>query len=182
MVIQKKIVAISASPRRGGNSETLCDQFIKGAKTLGHRCEKIALATLHMEFCTGCGLCTNPNKKCHIKDDLAPIYKKLIAADIIVLASPVYLGSMCGQMKTFIDRLCAVYSHINYKQFYFIVSMGAQDKKAADLVLREFRAALACFEGSEEVGVIVGKGVEEVGDVLMAKEYKDAFKLGKNVM
>ncbi|MCL2556280.1 MAG: flavodoxin family protein [Firmicutes bacterium] len=182
MIIPKKILVISSSPRRGGNSETLCEQFIKGAKSVGHKCEKIALAQLHMEFCTGCGLCTDPRKKCHIKDDIALIYRKLLNADVIVLATPVYLGSMCGQMKTFIDRLCAVYQHINYRQFYFIVSMGADSKKSADLVLKEFRAAMACFEGSEEVGVIVGKGVEEVGDIVGTREYREAFRIGKGVM
>ena len=53
----KKVLIISASPRRGGNSDLLCDQFLKGASEAGHQVEKISLLEHKINYCTGCGVC-----------------------------------------------------------------------------------------------------------------------------
>lgn len=80
----KNILVISASPRTGGNSDVLCDEFIKGAKQAGHKAEKIFLRNFKVNYCTGCGVCNNTHK-CVQKDDMAEIMDKMVNADVIVL-------------------------------------------------------------------------------------------------
>ena len=85
----KKVLIISASPRKGGNSDTLCDQFAKGAIEAGHEVEKIRLAEKNVGFCSGCYACQKL-KKCVKKDDANEIIETMLSADVIVLATPVY--------------------------------------------------------------------------------------------
>lgn len=80
----KNILVISASPRKGGNSDVLCDEFIKGAQQAGHKAEKIFLRNFKVNYCTGCGVC-NSTHKCVQKDDMAEIMDKMVNADVIVL-------------------------------------------------------------------------------------------------
>ena len=121
--MNKKVLVISASPRKGGNSDTLCDEFMKGAIDSGNTVEKIFLRDKKINYCTGCGLCnTNDYTACSQKDDMALILDKMVIADVILMATPVYFYTMDGQMKTFIDRCCARYTHISNKDFYFIAT------------------------------------------------------------
>ena len=99
----KKILVLSSSFRKGGNSDTLCDQFVKGAVEAGHQVEKIFINDKQIGYCHGCGVC-NTTHKCVLHDDMAEILDKMIQADVIVMATPVYFYSMNGQMKTLIDR------------------------------------------------------------------------------
>lgn len=116
--MSKKVLILSSSPRRGGNSDTLCDEFLRGAQEAGHEVEKIFLKDKTIHYCTGCGVC-NEGKPCPQKDDAPEIVRKMVAADVIVLATPVYFYTMSAQMKTLIDRCCAGYLEIRDKEFYF---------------------------------------------------------------
>ena len=85
----KSILIISSSPRKGANSDTLCDQFYVGVLDAGHNVEKIFLKDKNINYCTGCGYC-NEHKKCSQHDDMAEILEKMVKADVIVLATPMY--------------------------------------------------------------------------------------------
>ena len=100
----KNVLILSSSPRRGGNSDTLCDEFMQGAIESGHRVEKVFLRDKTIHPCTGCGVCSQYKKPCPQKDDAAEIIGKMLAADVIVMATPVYFYAMSAQMKTLIDR------------------------------------------------------------------------------
>ncbi|MDD4653108.1 MAG: flavodoxin family protein [Methanothrix sp.] len=73
--MSKNVLILSASPRKGGNSDLLCDQFILGAKEAGHHVEKIFLADKKIGYCTGCGSCFSSHK-CVQKDDMAEVLEK----------------------------------------------------------------------------------------------------------
>ena len=105
----KNILILSASPRKGGNSDLLCDEFMRGALDAGNQVEKLCLCDYKINYCTGCGLCSEFGKPCPQADDMAMILKKMIAADGLVMATPVYFYTMNAQMKTLIDRACARY-------------------------------------------------------------------------
>ena len=75
--MSKKVLIISASPRKNGNSETLCDEFLKGAVEAGHDVEKVSLANKKIGFCTGCYACTKLGK-CVQDDDVQDILDKLV--------------------------------------------------------------------------------------------------------
>src|ERR1035437_5235449 len=137
--MSKKVLIISSSPRRGGNSDTLCDQFVLGAGESGNHAEKIFLKDKKINYCTHCGTCLNGEKTCPQKDDMSEILEKMVDADVIVMATPVYFYTMCGQMKTSIDRTCSRYTRITNKEFYFIVTAADSNNQAMERTLEEFR-------------------------------------------
>jgi multimeric flavodoxin WrbA len=179
--MSKKIVVLSGSPRKGGNSDLLCDQFIEGVQKAGHQAEKIFLRDKKINYCTGCGTCFNRDKSCPQKDDMAEVLEKMIAADVIVMATPVYFYTMNGQMKTLIDRTCARYTEIIDKEFYFIMTAADGSKQAMERTLEEFRGFTYCLDGAEERGVIYGTGVWEKGEVEGKAVMKEAYQLGKEI-
>jgi multimeric flavodoxin WrbA len=102
----QKVIAFNASPRLTGNTSTLIDEALRGAAEAGASVKKYHLQKLRMEFCLGCRKCKEPDASpfCVIKDDLAPIYPEIVAADAIVVGFPVYTGRECAQLSTFLDR------------------------------------------------------------------------------
>ena len=101
--MRKKILVLSTSPRKGGNSDTLADEFIRGAREAGHDVEKISLFDRDIQFCKGCLSCQK-TQRCIIQDDAAAIVQRMCTADVLVFATPIYYYGMCGQMKTLLDR------------------------------------------------------------------------------
>ena len=179
--MNKNVLVLSSSPRRGGNSDLLCDQFILGAKESGHQAEKIFLKDKKINYCTGCGTCHNGEKSCPQKDDMSEILEKMIAADVIVMATPVYFYTMCGQMKTLIDRTCARYTEISNKEFYFIVTAADNSTPAMERTLEEFRGFIYCLENANEKGIIYGTGAWNKGEIIGTPAMQQAFKFGRNV-
>lgn len=177
--MNKKILVLSSSPRKGGNSDLLCDQFMLGAKEAGHQAEKIFLREKKINYCTGCGACINRSGKCTQKDDMAGVLEKMIAADAIVMATPVYFYTMCGQMKTLIDRTCAAYTEVSGKDMYFVMTAADGNKKALERTLEEFRGFTSCLSGAKEKGVIYGTGVWNIGDVKDKPAMNEAYEMGK---
>lgn len=164
----KKVLILSASPRRGGNSDILCDQFMKGAEANGNQVEKIFLRDLSINYCTGCGLCNAKRGQCAQRDDMARIGRKMIGADVIVMATPVYFYTMDAQLKTLIDRCCAYYIMITHKSFYFIVTAADTDEGAMERTLEGIRGFTVCLADADEKGVIYGIGAWEKGEIIQS--------------
>ncbi len=179
--MNKKILIISGSPRINGNSDILCEEFKRGALEAGNIVEKIRLSDKKINFCLGCGVC-NATGKCIQKDDMAELLQKILAADVIVLASPVYFYGMNGQMKTFIDRTVPQYTKISGKDFYFIISAADTVQKHMDKVIEGFRGFTAdCLENATEKGIVYGLGSWLKGEVKHNKEaMQQAYEFGKN--
>jgi multimeric flavodoxin WrbA len=104
-----KIVGIVGSPRIGGNTEILTRRALKEAQKEGLETELIQLAGKKIKPCDGCRRCRIKGKKCHIKDDFESIYAKMVEADGIIFATPVYFGAATPQMTSLISR-CYAYS------------------------------------------------------------------------
>lgn len=178
--MKKKVLVISASPRKGGNSDLLCDRFILGAQEAGHETEKIFLRDKNIHYCSGCGVCNNTHV-CVQKDDMKPLLDKLVEADVIVLATPVYFYSMDGQLKTFIDRTVPRYTEISNKDFYFILTAADTDKKNLHRTVEALRGFTQdCLENSHEKAVIYGVGAWQAGEVKNTPAWEEAYQAGKN--
>ncbi|MGQ9687727.1 MAG: flavodoxin family protein [Desulfobaccales bacterium] len=104
-----KFLAIWGSPRRGGNSETLLNAFIEGAFQGGAQVEKIALRELKITPCLEIYHCFKDGT-CPIKDDMLPLYDKLLEADVVALATPIFFYSVSAQAKAMIDRTQALWA------------------------------------------------------------------------
>lgn len=178
--MSKKILILSGSPRRGGNSDILCDEFMRGAEESGCQVEKIRVATKNIHPCIACYSCRDNDGRCAFADDMAEILQKIIDADVLVLASPVYFYSVDAQLKAVIDRTVARWTEVRNKEFYYIVTMADEESASADTTLACFRGYADCVEGAVEKGVIIGGGVYEVGEVKQTPTVTRAYEMGKN--
>ena len=163
--MSKRVLVLSASPRKGGNSDLLCDQFMLGAKEAGHHVEKIFLRDKKINYCTACGVCQGNGGKCIQQDGMADVLDKMIGADVIVMATPVYFYNMNGQMKTLIDRTYSRYTHISNKEMYFIMTAAVSRKALLERTLEGLRGFTFCLSGAKEKGVIYGTGAWNIGDI-----------------
>jgi len=177
----KNILVFSSSPRRGGNSDLLCDAFLQGAQDAGHHAQKIFFRDKHINYCTGCGACLEEGKPCPQGDDMAEILDQMIRADVIVMATPVYFYTMAAQMKTLIDRTCSRYTEITGKEFYFIVTAADTNKKAMERTLEGFRGFTFCLDGAIEKGVVLGTGAWHVGDIKESAAMTQAYEMGSRI-
>lgn len=178
--MSKNVLIISASPRKGGNSDTLCNQFMKGAGEAGHKVEKLRLAELKIDYCSACYACKKVGH-CVKQDDMTQIIEKMRAADVIVLATPVYFFTMNAQMKTMIDRTLggAQKSGLENKEFYLIAS-AADEKAAMERCIDGLRGYLDCLPGAKEKGAIYGAGAWQLGDILESPAMEEAYLMGLN--
>ena len=112
---------------------------------------------------------------------MADILQKMIDADVIVLASPVYFYSIDAQMKALIDRTLARWTEVKNKEFYYIVTCADRDKASQEITLACFRGYTDCVEGAEEKGVIYGTGVYQSGEIKKSSVFKQAYEMGKTV-
>lgn len=178
--MQKNVLILSGSPRKGGNSDLLCDRFAEGATEAGHNVEKVRIAEKTIGYCRGCYACKDSGK-CVLDDDMAGILQKMIDADVLVLASPVYFYSIDAQLKAVIDRTVARWLEVRDKEFYYIVTMADEQAASAETTLACFRGYADCVEGAIEKGVIIGGGAYEKGEIRSHAAMQQAYEMGKNV-
>ena len=179
--MSKKVLILSGSPRKGGNSDLLCDEFMRGAQEAGHEVEKIRVAAKKVAPCSACYYCRDHGGECVHKDDMADILQKMIDADVLVLASPVYFYSIDAQLKAVIDRTVARWLEVQNKEFYYIATMADEANTSADTTLACFRGYADCVEGAVEKGVLIGSGVYEPGTVKTTAAMAQAYQMGKRV-
>lgn len=179
--MRKKVLILSGSPRKGGNSDALCDQFLRGALEAGHKVEKIRVAEKKIGYCTACYYCQQSGGVCAKKDDMAELLQKIIDADVLVLASPVYFYSIDAQLKTVIDRTVARWTEVRDKEFYYIVTCADEERESQERTLECFRGYADCVEGAVEKGVIYGTGVYKPGEIKNTPAFAQAYEMGKTV-
>ena len=98
-----KILAVSCSPRKQGNTEIMLGEALQGAKADGAEVELYRVSGKDIQPCDGCWTCMKEGQ-CHIQDDMQELYEKLLAADGIIFGTPIYYYAMTAQAKTVIDR------------------------------------------------------------------------------
>ncbi len=123
--MSKRVVIISSSPRKGQNSDTLCDEFLRGAQDAGNGAVKYFLEDIEFSSCKACYKCKTPEMKCFQDDGIAEILDDMMDADVIVYATPVYYYEMCGTLKMFFDRCYPIFRHLENKDFYIILAAGS---------------------------------------------------------
>lgn len=179
--MSKKILILSGSPRKGGNSDLLCDAFAEGARAAGHRVEKIRVIEKKITPCLACYHCKDHQGRCVHNDDMAEILQKMIDADVMVLASPVYFYSIEARLKALIDRTVARWLEVRDKEFYYIVTMVDEESASADTTLACFRGYADCVTGAKERGVLIGNGVYEKGAIQKTTRIQEAYQMGQQV-
>ena len=179
--MSKKVLILSGSPRRGGNSDLLCDEFMRGAVESGNEVEKIRVAEKKIGYCSACYFCRDHGGACAIKDDMAEVLQKMIDADVIVLSSPVYFYSIDAQLKALIDRTVARWTEVKNKEFYYIATCADDERESQERTIECFRGYADCVEGAREMGIIYGIGVYEKGEIKNSPAFAEAYEMGKTI-
>jgi len=185
-----KILALFGSPRRGGNTDILLKEVLKGAQTQGIEIERIFLSRLNILPCQGCRKC-EISGNCIINDKMQEIYPKLIETDFVILASPIFFYGVSAQTKIFIDRCQALWARkyilnqrplnkkISERKGWFI-SVGATKGdnlfKGAILTVKYFFDAIDV----KYSGQLLFRSIDEKGAIKKhPTALKEAFKIGK---
>ncbi|MFA6363434.1 flavodoxin family protein [Methanoregula sp.] len=151
------VLGISGSPRRHGNTETLLDSFLDGARAAGAIVEKVVLNDLNYSPCRGCNAC-HKTGKCIVNDDAPGLFDRILAADCVAVASPIYSMGITAQLKGFIDRAQYLWArkfilktlefsedHIKQHKGVFISTAGQNQAHVFDSA---FPAITALFHGT----------------------------------
>lgn len=180
--MSKKILIISSSARKGGNSDTLCDQYAAGACEAGHCVEKVRLAEKEIGFCRGCLACEKTGM-CVQHDDMAELIEKLKAADVVVLASPVYFYTICARLKNFFDRTVVIYPYKGFagKVWQFIITAAEEEAAAMQHAIGDFQGLMECMEEPVIKEPILGLGVWNQGDIRTSPAMQQAYEAGRQV-
>jgi multimeric flavodoxin WrbA len=187
-----KIVGVGGSPRKGGNSDLLIKEILKGAKSYGAVTEEVQLRDYQFQTCIGCEKCRKVNECTGLLDGMQLIYPKIREADGIILVSPIHTYNMTAIMKAFIDRLYCLYYFGKERPGYWVSKLADKDRKAIigavgeqsdreeggmDLTLETMRRSVVAlgYEVIEEIPVLgvfpKGKIKEQLQIMEKAEEF-----------
>jgi multimeric flavodoxin WrbA len=186
-----KVLGIMGSPRRQSNTEILLDRALAGAKKMGAEMEKVAVSELKIHPCLEIYACRKDGK-CAIKDDMQQLYEKLLEADHIVFASPIFFYGLTSQAKAIVDRCQALWVR------KYVLGMGKEDRR----IRRGVFISVGATRGERLFdGVVLtvkyffdAIGVTYAGDLLIrgidgkaqirehATALEDAFRLGQQLV
>jgi multimeric flavodoxin WrbA len=188
-----KVLGLFGSPRRGGNTELLLEEALKGAKSEGAEVDRIYLPDYTITPCKECHGCDQTGS-CVILDDMQKIYPKLLEADVIILASPIFFYGVTAWAKALIDRSQALWAR---KYLLKDPSLGKEGKKRKGFLIsvgatkgqKVFEGAVLTSKyffdvlNAEYVGELLFKGVEAKGDILKRREaLHQAFEAGRRLV
>ena len=176
------VLVISTSLRAKSNSDILAEHLIAGAKDAGHQVEQISLKDKTIGFCKGCLACQK-TQKCVLKDDAAEMAEKVMQADTLVFANPIYYYEMSGQMKTLLDRMNPLYSSDYQFRNVYMLSVAAEDEDfVPQKAVSGLQGWIDCFEKAELAGSLFCGGINDAGEAAgKTEELLEAYEFGKTV-
>jgi multimeric flavodoxin WrbA len=185
-----KVLGLFGSPRKEGNTELLLEEALKGATMEGAEVERIHLSDLNIIPCKECLNCFGKGE-CIILDDMQEIYPKLLEADIIIFASPIFFYGITAWAKALVDRCQALWAR---KYVLKNRSLGKEGKRSKGFFIsvggtkgqRVFEGAILTVKyffdvlNADYVGELVFRGIDAKGDILKQPDaMQQAFEAGK---
>ena len=176
-----RIVVLVGSMRKGGNTDLLAQAFAEGAGK-DNTVEIVSVADYKVNPCIGCNSCfTREGNQCFQKDDMAEIYKKLKIADIMVIASPVYFYGISAELKAIVDRLhTPMRNGFQVKKLALLLVGAATLPELFDAIKLQYQLVLNFFH-LEDAGMVLVRGVKDIGDIKSTKALEEAYKLGISI-
>lgn len=169
------VLVISSSPRRDGNSDILCHEFAAAARAAGAEVEEVALRDLTIEPCRACYGCWE-TQRCVLRDDMAALLDRIVAADVLCVATPVYFCLPCGQLKVMIDRLLPQWQGLGGKDVYLMVT-GHDGRAGLEHAADDLRLVFENL-GDAVRGVVWGERVWQKGEVEGTPAVAETRRLG----
>lgn len=177
----KAVLIVSSSPRKNGNSETLADAFAKGAREAGRSVETVRLREKQICFCRGCLACQKLGY-CVIQDDAVEIVAKMHDADVLVFATPVYYYSVCGQLKTMLDRANPLFgSNYAFTEAYLLATAAEDGRSAFEGTEKAVQGWIDCFPRCALAGTVFAGGVTGVGEIAEHPALEQARRMGAGI-
>lgn len=175
--MKKKVLVISTSPRRGGNTDAMCHALMEGAESAGSRAAYLNLNDYHISPCRGCDYCMSHDGVCVQRDDMEELLKEISEASVLVLATPVYFYNMSAQLKVLLDRTYCRYQGLKTEKVALLAACADERPESFEAVIAGVKGYVACLEKAEYAGGVFATGVFNraavSGDVLA-----DARRLG----
>lgn len=183
-----KIFAINGSPRRKGNTAQMLAEFRQGIEEAGAVYEEVNADDINLQYCTGCLRC-NIIKRCSLRGDYWPqLSEKILDADVLVLASPVYFHHFSAQMKKIIDRFRS-FMHVQmtengivhtpwqqwHKHFVLLMSLGDAGTSDAQPVMDLMNFMTGVLGEENKLSVLIGTGLGITGQISMDADNLAAF-------
>ena len=176
-----RILVLSGSPRRDGNTDRLAASFVKGASP-ANEVEVIRVCDYDIHPCIGCNTCfAREGNRCFRDDDMTLVYDKLSRADAVIIASPVYFYGISAQLKAVIDRLhTPMRNGFSIKKLGLILVGAAELPELFDSILTQYRLILHFFH-IEDGGTVLVRGAREKG-VVGEEALEEARRMGENFL
>lgn len=177
----KKVIVISTSLRIGSNSDMLADKFTEGALHAGHDVEKISLSGKNISFCRGCLACQKLGR-CVIDDDANGIMQKVLNADVVVWATPIYYYEMSGQMKVMIDRMNAMYPlDYKFRDVYLLTTAAENEPEVPKRAESGLTGWTDCYPKCRLAGTLFCGGVDAPHTIEGNEKLQAAYEMGLHV-
>lgn len=167
----KKILILNGSPRKNGKTASLVKAFVEGAEGAGNEVREFYLDGMDIASCKACEACSRNGGYCSQKDDMEQIYEAYLWADVIVFASPMYWGTVSGQLKVAVDRLYAIQNRIGYSSpnamrecAFIMTARGGYYRQALD-----FYGIFTQIMGWKDWGCVLGAGKEDEARAMGAR-------------
>ena len=175
-----RILVLSGSPRRDGNTQRLVACFVKGAEK-ANEVEVIPVCDYSIHPCIGCNTCfAGEGHPCFQNDDMTLVYEKLSKADTVIIASPVYFYGISAQLKAVVDRLhTPMRNGFPIRKLGLILVGAAELPELFDSILTQYRLILRFFS-LEDAGTVLVRGAREKGAV-SDDDLMKAFRLGQSI-
>ena len=159
----------------------MAEEFCRGALDAGNAVELVSLHDKSIGFCRGCLACQK-TQRCVIHDDADAIREKMLHADVICFATPIYYYEMSGQMKTMLDRGNPLFtSDYAFRDIYLLSTAADDDDSTPSRAVSGLEGWIECFEKARLAGTVFCGGVNEIGNIAGSPKLKDAYEMGRSV-
>ena len=175
------ILILEGSPNRHGSSNLLADEFIRGAREAGHTVSVIDAAHAELHPCTGCVRC-GYDGPCVQKDDMEPCRGQILRAEMLVFVTPLYYYGMSAQLKTLVDRFCAINSSITRRHMKSALLSAAwnADDWTFEALAAHYRT-LVRYLDLDDQGMVLGAGCGTPAMTARSPYPKQAYALGRQL-
>lgn len=176
-----KIMALQGSPNIDGSTAILVEEFARGAREAGHAVERVDVARLDVRPCTGCVACGYEGP-CVQRDGMGAVRSSLLAADMVVLATPLYYYGMSAQLKTVVDRFCSFNASLtarHLKSALLAVAWNADDW-TFEALAAHYRTLVRYLQ-MDDCGMVLGRGCGTPAMTRRSEAVKEAYGLGRGL-
>ena len=177
-----RVVILQGSPNRDGSTAMLAEEFARGARQAGHEVERVDVAHAGVHPCTGCVACGYGARPCVQRDGMGAIIEKVLGADLLALATPLYYYGMTAQLKCVIDRFCSANSAISARRLDAVLLAVAwnADDWTFDALVAHYET-LCRYLNMRDRGQVLGYGCGTPGMTRASAHLREAFELGASL-